>query len=470
MYMNAENNLKRVKKVFVIGLDSASPELLFGRFLEDLPNIRRLLEKSIYGSMESTIPAITIPAWMTMVTGKDPGELGLYGFRHRKSGTYNETWIANSLMVKEKAIWHYIAEKGKKSVLIGIPPSYPPMKVKGWLVSCFITPDSNSKYTYPEELKSEIEKLVGEYIFDVVFRKDDRSRIKEELWEMTRKRFEVIRYLIQEKDWDYFHFVEIGLDRVHHAFWKFFDRNHHLYPGRNEYENVIPEYYKLLDREIGKTLKLLDLEETAISIVSDHGIKAMKGAFAINQWLIDEGLLKIKNGEVLKENNPVSFEKLEVEWDKTIAWGWGGYYARIFLNVKGREPKGVFEASEYEEVREEISGLIRSIRGPNGEKWDTRVYYPEEIYKKTKGDKPDMLVYLDNLSWRAAGTLGYENPYLLENDTGPDDAVHSEYGVFSLYLPWMEEAKIVETTIYDFAPTILRLFGIKKDLNGKSLV
>jgi len=159
-----------------------------------------------------------------------------------------------------------------------------------------------------------------------------------------------------------------------------------------------------------------------------------------------------------------------VEWDKTIAWGWGGYYARIFLNVKGREPKGVFEASEYEEVREEISGLIRSIRGPNGEKWDTRVYYPEEIYKKTKGDKPDMLVYLDNLSWRAAGTLGYENPYLLENDTGPDDAVHSEYGVFSLYLPWMEEAKIVETTIYDFAPTILRLFGIKKDLNGKSLV
>jgi len=301
MYMNAENNLKRVKKVFVIGLDSASPELLFGRFLEDLPNIRRLLEKSIYGSMESTIPAITIPAWMTMVTGKDPGELGLYGFRHRKSGTYNETWIANSLMVKEKAIWHYIAEKGKKSVLIGIPPSYPPMKVKGWLVSCFITPDSNSKYTYPEELKSEIEKLVGEYIFDVVFRKDDRSRIKEELWEMTRKRFEVIRYLIQEKDWDYFHFVEIGLDRVHHAFWKFFDRNHHLYPGRNEYENVIPEYYKLLDREIGKTLKLLDLEETAISIVSDHGIKAMKGAFAINQWLIDEGLLKIKNGEVLKK-------------------------------------------------------------------------------------------------------------------------------------------------------------------------
>ncbi|WP_456472356.1 hypothetical protein [Methanocaldococcus sp.] len=95
------------------------------------------------------------------------------------------------------------------------------------------------------------------------------------------------------------------------------------------------------------------------------------------------------------------------------------------------------------------------------------MYYPEEIYPTAKGDKPDMMVYLDNLSWRAAGTLGYETPYLLENDTGPDDAVHSEYGVFSLYVPGMEESKRVEVSIYDFAPTVLSLFGIKKNLKGR---
>lgn len=106
--------MENVKKVFVIGLDSAPPELLFDRLLDDLPNIKKLLEKSIYGPMQSTIPAITIPAWMVMATGKTPGELGLYGFRHRKKGTYNDIWIAHALMVKEKAVWHYIAEKGKK--------------------------------------------------------------------------------------------------------------------------------------------------------------------------------------------------------------------------------------------------------------------------------------------------------------------------------------------------------------------
>ena len=75
--------------------------------------------------------------------------------------------------------------------------------------------------------------------------------------------------------------------------------------------------------------------------------------------------------------------------------------------------------------------------------------------------------------WRAAGTLGHPSNYLPENDTGPDDAVHSEYGVFALHLPEMNESRVVDTTIYDFAPTILKLFGlddIATSLRGVSLV
>ena len=455
-------------KVFVIGLDSAPPELLFNEFLDDLPNIRRILERSIYGPMKSCIPAITIPAWMCMATGKTPGELGLYGFRHRKNNSYNEIWIAHSLMVKEKAIWDYISKKGLKSVLVGVPPSYPPKKINGWLISCFITPDSSVNYTHPVELKSEIENIVGEYIFDVVFRKEDRDRVIEEVWEMTQKRFEVIRYLLQEKDWSYFQFVEIGLDRIHHAFWKYFDEKHHLHEPDSKYKNVIRDYYKLLDKEIGKTLKLID-DDTAIAIVSDHGIKRMKGAFAINQWLIDEGLLKVRSAP----EGIVRLEQLDVDWSKTIAWAWGGYYSRIFLNVEGREPNGIIKPSEYESVRDDIANIIKSIRGPNGEKWDTKVFYPEEIYPVAKGDKPDMMVYFDNLYWRAAGTLGHPSNYLPENDTGPDDAVHSEYGVFALHLPEMDESRTVELTIYDFAPTMLKLLGLEKEaaaLRGRSVV
>lgn len=60
-------------KVFVIGLDSAPPELLFNEFIDYLPNIKKILENSICGPMKSCIPAITIPACMVMATGKTPG-------------------------------------------------------------------------------------------------------------------------------------------------------------------------------------------------------------------------------------------------------------------------------------------------------------------------------------------------------------------------------------------------------------
>jgi predicted AlkP superfamily phosphohydrolase/phosphomutase len=458
-----------VERVFVIGLDSAPPELLFNEFKNELPNIKKLLERSIYGPMKSCIPAITIPAWMVMATGKTPGELGLYGFRHRYNGSYNEMWIANSKKVTEPTIWDYLGMDGRKSILVGVPPSYPPRKINGWLVSCFITPDSSTEYTYPSELKQNIESLVGDYLFDVVFRKNDRDSLIEELEDMTKKRFEVIRYLMSEKEWDYFHFVEIGLDRVHHAFWKYFDEEHHLYEKDNSYKNVIRDYYKLLDEEIGMTLDFLD-EETAIALVSDHGVKRMKGAFAVNQWLIEEDYLKINNPEVLNRGKQIGLADLDINWKKTIAWAWGGYYSRIFLNVEGREPEGVIKPRDYEAVRDEIADVIKSIKSPEGKKWNTEVFYPENIYPVAIGDRPDMMVYFDNLYWRAAGTVGHPFNYLPENDTGPDDAVHSEYGVFSLYIPEMEGEKVLESTIYDFAPTILKLFDIEVPMKGRSLI
>lgn len=457
-----------IDKVLVIGLDSAPPELLFDMFLDEMPHVKSLLNKSTYGPMESCIPAITIPAWMVMASGKTPGELGLYGFRHRKSKTYDEIWIAHGNLIKEKAVWDYLGEKGLTSILVGIPPSYPPKPINGCLVSCFITPDASVNYTYPVNLKQEIESVVGEYIFDVTFRKEERDGVLEGILEMTKQHFEVIRYLIEEKEWNYFQFVEIGLDRIHHAFWKYFDEMHHLYVPNSKYKNVIRDYYKLLDEEIGSILSLLN-DDVAIMIVSDHGVKRMKGAFAVNQWLIEEGLLKIRNPNILKTKKQVEFKSLDVDWRSTVAWAWGGYYSRVFLNVKGREPEGLIDQDDYENMRSMVARRIVQIRGPDGKKWNTSVYYPENVYPKAIGDKPDMLVYLDDLSWRAAGTLGYDTNYLPENDIGPDDAVHSRHGVFALHTREMASSKRVRLTIYDFAPTILKLFGIKKEFRGHSV-
>jgi len=419
-----------VRKLLVIGLDCVPPSLLYKEFKEELPNISMLLDYGYKAEMKTTNPPITIPAWAVMTTGKSPGELGIYGFRHRIKGKYNDFYIVNSRYIKTPAIWDVIGRKDLKSIVVGVPPSYPPKPIKGYMVSGFITPSPESRYTFPITLKRTLEKNFGKYIFDVVYRSEDKDRIVEELWKMTMQHFKIYSYLVSKDWWTLMMFVEIGTDRVHHAFWGYMDKEHHKYTPGNKYEKIIEEYYKLVDEKIGELLKNVP-KDTVISIVSDHGAKRMKGAFVINQWMIKEGYMKLQKSV----GQGTELKDAPVDWKNTLAWGWGGYYARIFLNVKGREPYGIIEPEDYEHYRDELKEKIQRIRGPNGEEWKTKVYRPEELYPVVRGDPPDLIVYFDDLYWRSAGTLGWPTMYLKENDRGPDDAVHDWIGVFTLYDP-----------------------------------
>ncbi len=453
-------------KLLVIGLDSVPSNLLFKELRDELPNIKKMLDNGFCSILESCHPPITIPAWMVMMTGKNPGTLGIYGFRHRKGYSYNDGWIANSTSIKEKRVWDYLAQNGKKVCLIGVPPSYPPYPVSGNLVSCFITPSDKNEYTYPPQLKREIEGLVGKYLFDVVFRTENRDVILKQLYEMTEKRFSVIKHLMKREEWDFFMFVEIGVDRLHHAFWKFHDKKHPKYVVGNKYENVVTDYYKFIDQKIGELVDLVD-DDTYILIVSDHGTAGMKGCFCINEWLIREGYLTLRQ----YPTKQTDLDKCEVDWTKTKAWGWGGYYARIFLNVKGREQEGVIPPQEYESVREELRQKLMNIKGPNGETFANKVYTPQELYSESVGDRPDLMVYFDDLYWRSAGTVGHNSLYLDENDTGPDDSVHWYDGIFLLYnKKWNGSSRLDRMSIYDVAPIILDMMGIQVPLDMQGRV
>lgn len=456
-------------KVLVIGLDCAGPELVFDRFKDELPNLSAMIDSGIYGELESCHPPITIPAWAVMFTGKNPGKLGLYGFRHRKGNSYTDFYIATSHFIREPTVWDLASKHGKKSCVVGVPPSYPPKPLNGYMISCFITPDTAKEYTYPPSFRYEIERLVGKYVFDVEFRTEERRRLLKELYDMTEKRFKVLKYLVAEKPWDLFIFVEIGVDRIHHAFWKFFDKEHHKYVAGNEFEDVIPNYYKFLDKQIGELVKLAG-QDTVVMVVSDHGVKRMKGAFCVNEWLAKEGLLKFKH----KPDSVVDLEKASVDWAETKVWGWGGYYARIFLNVKGREPEGVIPQESYESFRNELVDRLKNITDPEGRRMDMKIFKPEEIYPVLNGDPPDLMVYFDDLYWRSAGTVGHNTIYLPENDKGPDDAMHSMHGIFILYdeAERLSKAKVNGLRIQDVAPTILSLLRLQapSNMEGKVVV
>lgn len=451
--------------MLVIGLDCASPKLVFEEFADDLPNLTRLKINGLYGNLRSTMPPITVPAWMVMFTGKNPGKLGLYGFRHRKENSYTDIWIASPKSIQEPTVWDVLGEKGRKSCLFAVPPSYPPPSINGWSVGCFLTPSSKSEYTNPSELKSELEEKYSPYIPDIEYRNGNRDDIRDQLFKMLDNHMSMIKYLIKEKSWDFFAFVNIGIDRVHHAFWRYYDSTHHMYEPRSKYQDIIRDYYKAVDHYLGEILELTD-DDTYILVVSDHGVKAMRGAFCINEWLAREKYLALKQ----LPDHPVRLSEADVNWSKTKAWAWGGYYSRVFLNVKGREEHGVINPQDYEKELERLRKKLLNLTDNQGRKMKNMVIRPEEYYHNPQGDYPDLMVIFDDLYWRAAGTIGHEEIHLLENDLGSDDAMHDWEGLYILYDPKHEiKQGQTDAKIEDIAPTILYLLEEEQpgNLDGK---
>ena len=454
-------------KVVVIGLDCAEPTLVFDKFAHRLPNLSRLREQGAWGVLRSCDPPITVPAWMSMMSSKDPGTLGYYGFRNRADHSYENMTMATSLVVKEPLLWDHLGRAGKKVIMLGVPQTYPTRPVNGLMVTDFLTPSIESQYTYPPELKVEIAAMpdVHPYEFDVSFRDSDKARIRDSISRMTRKRFALARHLLATKPWDFFMMVEMGTDRIHHAFWQYMDPNHHRYEAGNPLESVIEDYYVEVDREIGELLAILP-SNTTVLVVSDHGGQCMEGGVALNEWLVREGYLVLHEYPKV----PSRLEALKVDWAKTTAWGSGGYYGRLFLNVKGREPQGLIEPENYEATRSKIAAELEAMDDHTGKPMGTRVLRPESLYKTVRGAAPpDLFVYFGDLRWRSVGTIGSGEIYTFENDTGPDDANHAPEGMLIATGPAVTRpGKVGGMQLMDVTPTVLRLFGldVPTDMQG----
>lgn len=390
--------------LFVLALDGV-PYEAFERMRDELPNLAEIADRGAKGVMRAVDPPITVPAWASMFTGKDPGELGIYGFRHldRRTG---RGYIVTSRDLREQYIWE---RRGLRSVVIGLPPGYPPRPYGVW-ISDFMTPEGRP-WTHPPELA----EAIGRYIFDVEYRTDKKEEAFGSLVEMTKRRFEVAEKLMEMFGWDVFVLHEIGTDRVHHLFQKYWDPEHPLYEPGNPHEDKIPRYYKLVDELAGRLIKRLP-RDAEVLVVSDHGNQAQRGVLAINEVLAQWGFVEFK----AEPRRGVDVDEV-VDKRRSKAFAWGGYYARVFVTAEGEEAH---------DVKRELKRRLRVLKAPWGY-IQNAVYEPSELYREVKGDYPDLMVYFDSVRVRPVQTVGYESPWLEGNDKGPDDSLHSFNGFYA---------------------------------------
>jgi predicted AlkP superfamily phosphohydrolase/phosphomutase len=448
----------KAPRVLVIGLDSMPPRLAFELLADELQNLSGLRRRGLSGPLRSTDPPITIPAWLTMTTGRSPAQLGIYGFRNAVPGG-SGLRLTDARDVRFPRVWELLAGRDRGSAVVSVPVTWPPSAPGPVaLTSCFLAPGGGAPWASSPELQRELEERHGPYLVDVEgFRSEDKGPVLEQARRITSQHFAILRHLIATRGPEFAMIVDIGPDRVHHALLSAVDPAHPRFDGGHPLAAAVRDYYRLLDRELGLTLELAG-PGTLILVVSDHGVRPLLGAVCVNEWLLDAGFLALGS----RPAGVTPFQRLDVDWGNTTAFAEGGYHARVWLNLAGRQPRGTVAPERAEALLEELARGLAAIPGPDGRPMDNRVLRAAELYgTRPAGLPPDLTVYFDGLGRRAAGTVGHGTIHLPGNDTGPDDANHDFHGILVAAGPGIPAGAAVEgLEIADVFATCLAALGL----------
>ena len=443
------------RRVMVVGLDCVPPRFAFDLFLDVMPNLARLMEQGIHGPMRSCVPPITVPAWSAMFSGRDPGELGIYGFQQPLANSYKKRLIHPKDILQPRA-WHLAQDAGKRVAVLFMPPSYPPEKLNGVQISCFLTPDADSPHTYPPALAAELRAQFGPYRMDVdEFRTENKAPVLQAILDMTRQHFDIACHVWKTQAPDLMTMVAIGPDRFHHAFFREIEPNHPQHDPTNPFTHAGKQFYAFLDQQLGRLLQLAD-PDTAVMVVSDHGARPLLGGICINEWLIQQGYLKLHQ----YPSSATPFAKLAVDWSRTLAYGEGGYCGRIRVNQRGREPEGCVAPEEVPALLDRIERAISQIPDAQGRPLWHRVVRADH-YRARRGTPPELQVFFGDLDYRAIATVGHQSLHLPGNDGGPDGCNHDWNGIFVLSGAGVASRSLqMQVSLYDVARTILGLLGV----------
>ena len=447
-------------RVIVIGLDSMPPEIAFGVHRDRMPFLAGLCARGTSGPLRSTDPPITVPAWVSMTTGRSPAALGLYGFRNRRPGSY-ALELASAADVRYPRLWELAADAGLGAVAVSVPLTYPPpAHPLICATSCFLTPSGESPYASPASLKPELEARFGPYLVDVEgFRADDKARLVAGCRALSRQHFAIFRHLLETRAPSFAMLVDLGPDRLHHGALRAALPSHPLHDPGAALTREVSEYYALLDEEIARTCEAAG-DGALVLVVSDHGVKPLRGSVCVNEWLIREGYLHLLE----RPPSPAPLSRCRVDWSRTRAFGEGGYHARVFFNVRGRDPQGVVPAERLEAERAELAARAVALPGPSGERLATRALTPAELYgpEIPRGFPPDLTIYWDDLARRSAGTIGHGALHLPGNDGGPDDANHDFHGIFAMAGgPARARGRVEGLRVEDVFATVVAALGLE---------
>jgi predicted AlkP superfamily phosphohydrolase/phosphomutase len=488
------HNIANRAKLMIIGLDGGTFKII-DPLINDgkLPNLKKLIDGGTKATLRSTIPPVTAPAWVTLMTGVNPGKHGLFDFCKLKTIAYDistnyapkETCsIMHSQYYNGKTIWDIFGEMGLRSSVIMMPMTYPAWEINGYMLSGYPSPDFQTPTGYPLEWASKIGPLFDMSAISV----NNEDKLIKECSELVRKVELIFMEQIKKNDCDVHCVVFSSTDFLQHYLWKY------VSDVNSNYSTAIQNIYIQIDKAIGNFMKLVDRDKCTFVVISDHGFTSVQEKyFHANAWLIEQGYLSFK-GKKLSDKitdlllNPLRYQKVKLrlllksyfkflpealrkkvsdsyyganlfEWSRSKAYRHRiGMMEGIVINLKGRQPLGIVEEHEYESLRDDIIRKLKDIvDGENGKKVIKEIYRREELFEgKFAKLVPDIILLTDSKYEIGVGTDNnaiFE--YISEESKSAISGVHDMDGILILNGPKIKASNVIQHVgIIDVFPTI----------------
>jgi predicted AlkP superfamily phosphohydrolase/phosphomutase len=491
-------------RVLVIGLDGATwsiakPLMAAGR----MPTLSALVAAGTSGSLASTVPPISAAAWVSFLTGQNPGRHGVYQFRKfdlRQYGGYRDDF-ATSRDYVGRSFLELVGQRGRTVGSVGVPMTYPPFPVNGFLVSGFPRPFGPQAHVYPPQMAKELgrwDSVQDSFNFSLSAQATVETS---DFW--VRKYTEIAQEALSQTPYDLFLIVWNSTDNIPHLFWKYADPSYPAYDaaGAREFGEVINHQYEVADAEMGRLLALLpDAANTTVLVMSDHGMGAYPHRQVhLNAWLAGQGLLARKAGaggqpsainrmiSQFRKRMPTQWRQRlrsrlpadmradlyarhmnlsQIDWSQTQAYRFKVFPSveGIVVNVRGRQPEGVVEPGDaYETVRDRLLAGLARLRDPQtGALIVARASRREDLFEGPfLDDIPDILVELNEAFTGGSHVDGALVTAMSLAELSEYSASHRPDGLFVFAGPgiragqWLEGAQIV-----DLAPTLMHILGV----------
>lgn len=348
-----------ISRLIIIGLDGVPYRLISDLTARNImPFTKNIIEKGIFKKIESTIPEISSVAWSSIITGKNPGEHGIYGYTDIPIGTYRLSF-PNYNNLKVPPFWELFPQG--KSVIINVPSTFPVRPINGVHISGFVSLDLE-RSVYPKSLIPTLKK--NNYKIDVDAAKAHQSKriFINDLFQTLESRAVIYKYLWEISDWFNFMLVFTGTDRLAHFLWDAYEDD------ENEYHNVFLDYFHRIDEIIGEIDASLTDNDILI-ILSDHGFERLEREININSILRKYGFLKLKN------DGRRGYADID---EKTVAFALEP--SRIYINYEGKYPAGKIKEEDTPKIIDEISTLFSEF-SLNGKRIAKKIFNKEEIYR-----------------------------------------------------------------------------------------